>query len=463
MCGIFGIEVSEPGDLWESQLLNPLREMRNYRGPDSLGIISRAGFSLGHVRLSIQDVQAPEASQPMLTKKERVVCFAGEIYNYRKLVNGAKSEVAVLGELLDAGVDLRQMLDGDYAVVYFNPSQKTITIYRDRFGSIPIYYQLRPVVAVSSEQRRLINPRRVPAFGRVVIDLSKRKARVDRFRHYGLTGGALIRSRDQSIGAVEAASDFRVGAYREAKRQLRTFSSLFVQAVVSRAVHADKGFSLALSGGLDSSAVAFALAKVGLFPREAIHVFTDPDSPERHRAREVAHLLGFPFVEIEATRERIAAARPLLRPYFDQKKEPTVLKWRTAMRTWFTARLATTKVVLTGEGGDEMMEGYPPHTTRADQPYKLLMKQLQAVETLPHLNLDRLNHIGLALSKEFRSPFLESTLSYWLMSQQALPGKRLLRLWLEEQGASPSLVRSDKWSSEEKTFDGILKGDSNHE
>jgi asparagine synthase (glutamine-hydrolysing) len=404
-----------------------------YRGPDQQLIKHEAGFSVGLARLAIIDTNCPEAEQPHRTAKGRIVAFNGEIYNYKNLSPAARSEVELLGAMLDERLDPRQFVDGDYAIIYFSPSQKLITLYRDRFGMCPLYFQVHPFVAVSSERRRLKGKvREVPAHGKVVIDLTKRAVTEENsIPHYGII-------------CASSATD-----------EIDTAETLLLDAVASRATHSDMGFSATLSGGLDSSAIILACSALGLKPSKAITVVAPQNSDDLRYAELVAREADVDLEVIKVTQEMMDHAVPEILKHLDHPGHlPTPLKWRASVRNWFAAAASPTRVLLCGEGADEVIEGYPPHTLRhAATPYRIAARQLVALRSLPVINLDRTNKLGLAHSIEYRAPFLASTLSYWLMSATRDPGKGLLRNVLGRLGAPRELLTRPKWGSDEKYFD----------
>jgi asparagine synthase (glutamine-hydrolysing) len=420
MCGIFA-----SASLHETAAI--LAGMK-YRGPDSSAIETRGGFSVGSNRLAIVDSAAPEASQPYLSKKGRVIAFNGEIYNYRTLDPAARSEVSLIATLIEEKVDVRQHLDGEYAILSYDPSSTCVTLYRDRFGCCPLYYQLYPYVSVSSERRRLYRPKEVPAFGKVVIDIRKRKVlSTNRLRHYGLTSEAL---------------------------SLPTFRDLFLDAVASRASHSDSGFSVSFSGGLDSSLVVYALNVMGLKATAYLTTFFDANSDDLYFARLVADRLSFPVIPLQVGREAPDEQQRIL-THFDSVKPPTALRWRGGLRTWAVAQHSPTRVLLCGDGADELLAGYPQHFLRGSQPYRVNGRSLASIRSMPVMNLDRTNKLGMAHSREFRSPFLASTLSYFLLSSARRTGKPVVRELLRHFGAPSRLLERGKYSQDELSFNRV--------
>lgn len=424
MCGIFA-----SSSLYETKAT--LASMK-YRGPDASMILSYDLLHVGFNRLAIVDVEAPEAEQPFVSRKGRVVVLNGEIYNYCDLDPRAKSEVALLAALLDERLDPRQHLDGEYAILSYEPSAARVTLYRDRFGCCPLYYQLYPYPAFSSERRRLYRPREVPAFGKVVIDLRKRRVvKQDRMQHYGALSASL---------------------------SLRAARELLLQAVASRALHTDSGFSVSFSGGIDSSLVVYALYAQGLRPTAHLTTFFTADSEDLHHAREVSDALKFPLLAFQVGNESRAEALQIL-THLDSVKAPTAMRWRGGLRTWAVAKHSPTRVLLCGDGADELLAGYPQHFAMPEpKPYRVNKRSLTSIRSMPAMNLDRTNKLGMAHSREFRSPFLASTLSYALLSSARVPNKPLLRQLLEHFGAPLSLLWREKYSADELAVTSLPEG-----
>lgn len=429
MCGIYAS--TDPTNF------GTILDAMKHRGPDSQHTISHAGFLIGFNRLAIVDTHSPEAEQPYCSSRGSITVFNGEIYNYKRLDPSIGSEVALIANMIDEGLDVRQFFDGDYAILHFNPSTRLITLYRDRFGVCPLYYQLYPYVAVSSEARRLQHPREVLPHQRVVIGIWKSPPAADGYmvehdviKHYGLNHSFL---------------------------SLDTMRQLFLSAVVSRAVHTDSGFSTTCSGGLDSSVVLYALKALGLSPAALLCV-SYGETEDLFYARQVAKDLGTVLTEIQIDETVLAQHRPYILEHMDMpKKKITGMNWRVAVRDWFVAMHSPTKVVLTGEGSDELFEGYPPHPDRLKIPYRIAHKQLGALQSLPHCSLYLSNKIGLAHSREFRAPFLQSTLSYVLLASNTGRGKGMLRQLLASFGAPEGLVNRGKWGTNEVRLDGSLE------
>lgn len=420
MCGIFGSEV-----YWE--VFPSLVDM-SYRGPDALREVHYGDFCLGLARLAIVSTSDPRATQPHVTRKGNVVAFNGEIYNYQALDSRkGVTEVSLLGEMIDSGGDPRRYVDGDYAIAHFNPSVGRLTLYRDRFGVCPLYYQVRPVVEISSERRRLRpRAREVPANGKVVIDVRKRRV-VE--RNVMPVYGASVQPIESAAALVEH----------------------LLNAVRSRALHSDSGFSLALSGGLDSSLLAALLFEAKLMPFECLSVGFGLSDEDLALARLVADGYGFPLQQHIIYEDEIRARAREVREHLEDEWSDG-LRLRGAIRMWCVARMSSTRVILCGDGADELLGGYPSHyAVAAKHPqWQVSEKRLSTLRSMQHFNLDRTNKMGMAHSKEFRPPYLASTLSQVLLS---LPqGKDSLREVAGYLGVPRAVMARGKYSAAELAF-----------
>lgn len=433
MCGIFAIEItnSSKTHIARAYVWGMLQAMR-YRGPDKQAVLKAGPLMMGFARLSIIDHDNPAAEQPYFDGNQRVTVFNGEIYNYKQLDQYAKSEVALLSDMIDAGVDLRQYLDGEYAIVSINRSSQKATLYRDRFGICPLYYQTRPFFAVSSEARRLSRAREVPAHGRVEIDLARRRVRVDAIRYYGATSDNALRP--------AALADY------------------VVEAVHSRIAHSDVPVALALSGGLDSSVIAAALP--GLTCKDgsgvsAVAVGFSEDSLDLRSALSVARAFKIPLKTIRITADSIdpAEQRDIITHLDCKPEQATSLRYQHALRSWFVAKHASARVLLCGDGPDELIGGYPPHTRIAeeDKPeWRITQKRLSTLRSMQHFNNDRTNKMGMAHSKEYRSPLLASTISQVLLAERYQERKAVMRSLAEYLGVPREVCeREHKYSPDE--------------
>jgi asparagine synthase (glutamine-hydrolysing) len=428
MCAISG---SAAGGERASTMLGAMR----HRGPDESRVVHHGAFALGLARLAIVGVDVEAARQPLVSGAGRVLAFNGELYNVRALVPHAPSEVRGLCTLLDQGIDPRAVLDADYAIASWEPGPGRLTLWRDRFGVMPLYYQTTPCVEVSSERRRLANPRPVPPHGRVVIDVRRRRVlRREQWPLYGATA-----DRPAHLECVARSVE---------------------DAVEGRAQHSDRGWSLALSGGLDSTLIAYAAAWRGLTPRQCVHVTMadESDSEELSCARATAARLGFPLRVVQVTKAEVRAEEGKIIEHLDGVPvRGNPVRWRGAVRNWFSAMHAGCRVMLSGEGADELLAGYPSHWRRGEAQGAVGAKCLSTLRSMPSINLDRTNKLGMAHGVEFRVPLLATSLSDLLLAQRKSADKALFRdLLLHHYKAPAATIAARKYGAAEAALQRTL-------
>jgi len=368
MCGIVGI-AGWPADA----LVRDMAKSLVHRGPDGEGFYLGDTVSLGARRLSIIDVSG--SNQPIWNETERVVTvFNGEIYNYRALRallearghsfrTGGDTEVLVhlYEEYGPAGV---HALRGMFAYAIWDLDRRTLILARDRLGIKPLYYAERggrltfaselKAVLLDPEVDRALDPEALRLYvGLQYVPGARTMVRgVKR-----LPPGHLLVWRD-GRATLQRYWDL---ALEEGERRLneRTAAEEFrALAEESVALHrvSDVPLGVLLSGGIDSAAVTGLLARQG----RTVKTFTVgfaayPEASELAEARQVAEHFGTDHQEV-LVGEEIAAALPEIvwaqdEPVADPAAIPTYFVCRFAAR-WV-------KVVLTGEGGDELLGGYP--------------------------------------------------------------------------------------------------------
>jgi len=424
MCGIYA---SSEG---REKILGMLARMR-HRGPDGFWS-QRAGkkypFEVGVARLAITQRFDYGAMQPFLTPQGRIVAFNGELYNYQEHRLDSDSEVQTLAMVLEQGQDPRLLFDGDFAALYYEPSVHRVTLYRDRFGVCPLYYQTRPFVAVSSEARRLARPRMVPPNGKVIIDLATRTARAS-----WIPIPAVLNSRWERVSLL--------AALRESVR--------------SRIEHSDSGRAmLMLSGGLDSTLLAHYLTMHWKDRFEAVCVYVNENSEDLISARVFCASHGVRLHEYQITYEEVRHDTQRILEHFDMHHNRVLnnpLRWGGGLRTWYAAKVAHQhdfRVMLGGDGADELFGGYGPSRVLETPPMQQRWR-LSLLRSMSSINLDRANKLSLAHSVEYRVPYLSAGFSQLALSIPYSPGKAPLRAIATHSGLDPNYYLAAKYSNDE--------------
>jgi len=349
-----------------------MRDVLEHRGPDDAGIHIDGNIGLGHRRLSIVDVKG--GVQPMLRGGAAIV-FNGEIYDHREsrkvlAQNGVEffttSDTETILALYERyGREVVEHLRGMFAFAIWDRSKQSLFIARDRLGVKPLYYVHKDNgdLYFASEIKALL------AAGAIKAEVNF-AALQDQFANHGTCGDATLFSGVKRLkpghtlewkdGKIEIREywdlEFEPKVTRASERDLvEEWREMFREAVEMRLM-ADVPLGMFLSGGIDSSAIAAVMSQLVDEPIKTFSVaFDDRDANEHHFARLVANKFGTDHHETILSPDDFFATLPKLVWHED---EP--LGFLASVPLYFVSKLAAehVKVVLTGEGSDEMLAGY---------------------------------------------------------------------------------------------------------
>lgn len=410
MCGICGVLCFNQAPVNLAAVLT-VRERLAHRGPDDYGAIAIAvndiqpplpfrtesdlppnlppySIALAHRRLSIIDLSAA-GHQPM-TNHERnlTISFNGEIYNYKELrqqlvqkghqFHSQTDTEVILQAYLEWGVDCVQRFNGMFAFALWDHRNQTLFCARDRFGKKPFYYYLAAdnrLFAFASELTALvhypgipqrINPAALNGYLALGYILAPHSWYEDIYKlepaHYLLVNYAQRTVSQHLYWRYEAC--FAEKSWDTRQQAAETVLALLSQAVQRRLV-ADVPVGAFLSGGLDSSAVAVLAQRHHSQPLQTFSMgFNEATYNELPAAQRLAHwakLHHHPVI-CEATPEQIAQAVGAFdEPFADNSLIPLfLLSAVTAQHL---------KVVLSGDGADEIFAGYPTYPASKIQHY----------------------------------------------------------------------------------------------
>jgi asparagine synthase (glutamine-hydrolysing) len=370
MCGLVGV-FSQAGEAPHRDKWCELLEHVRHRGPDAGAYWAQRPFFLGHRRLAILGLAS--GHQPMATEDGRlVVILNGEIYNFVEL----RAELEALGHAFRTdsdtevllhgyrawGLELPGRLVGQFAFALADRPHRRLFLARDRFGEKPLFIRRAPgYVAFASEVRPLAA---LPDLDRQ-LDL----AALGGYLSLNYVPGeatllAGVRRLPPATWALFAPDGERVERYwappegpsddrRTMDEALEEWRPLFDRAV-RLAMRADVPVGILLSGGMDSSLVAESAVRQGRLNRAYFLDFEEPQWSEREAAQAVADRLGLPFECATLTADSVQDFLELVGHADDPLADSS------ALAVWTIARLAAraNKVVLGGDGGDELYGGY---------------------------------------------------------------------------------------------------------
>lgn len=372
MCGIvgFGEEHHEPAAARHT--LQAMAALIRHRGPDGEGLYADDRAALGHRRLSIIDLEG--GGQPMFNEDgSLVVVFNGEIYNYRELARQLSAAGHVFATRSDTevllhgweqwGKALPGKLRGMFAFVLWDRNTGTMFGARDVFGIKPLYYYRRgELLLFASEIKALLaHPGFVKQFNEARLPdyLSMEYLPGDETLFTGVYELLPAHSFTWQAGKLRVE---RYAALRFAEKRDRTLAewaeaidAAFTDSVAAHRI-ADVEVGCFLSGGVDSSLVACKAAR----QQEKLRCFSvgyaEEDYSELPAARQAAEALGVPCTETTVGAEEFFAANRAIQWYLDEPmpnpaEVPLYFLCRTARQQ--------VKVVLSGEGADELFGGYP--------------------------------------------------------------------------------------------------------
>jgi asparagine synthase (glutamine-hydrolysing) len=443
MCGIVGIR-DFSGTPVDAALVGSMTDTLQHRGPDGHGQWSAEGIAFGHRRLSIIDVEG--SPQPMSSVDGRyVVCFNGEIFNYRELrsqftypFRTSGDTETLLALFATEGTAGLSRLRGQFAFAVYDQETRELWLVRDRLGVLPLYfYADERILAFASEPKALspVLPRGMAIDERHLVDYLMRRAvpapgtllrgvRKVPPGHYVRVSPAGVVTVHQYWSLPDPADLLELPD----AESIDLVSTLLTEAVRDALV-ADVPVGSYLSGGVDSSLmVALASGLARPLPLQTFSAdFGDPRYDETAHATTVAELFGTIHHRVRVQADDFSEAWPVLTRYRDAPiSEPAdVAVYRLAK-----AAREHVKVVLSGEGSDELFGGYPKYryagaTVRTGAvPFAVRRSLLPLVErALPH-NAHRLRIAARAQSARTAS----DRLATWFAPFTAYECEQLLGL-----------------------------------
>jgi asparagine synthase (glutamine-hydrolysing) len=423
MCGIAGVACDTRREL--GPLLREMLQAQQHRGPDGAGLVidhecqrkttleeidftnKKGTVGLGHVRLAItgdaHGIQPFQSSNRLLS-----LLHNGEIYNFRELWKGlmgrSKLETGSDSEALfrlleneyrgDLGAAMSRLLphlDGVYALAVTDG--RTTVIARDRVGVRQLYYSFaRGLTAFASEKKSLVallgpdaDVHRLPPGHMMVIEPNRREVRTF-WSAERLKTPELIEDPNEAI---------------------RRYGNVLEESVRKR-IHDRERVGVIYSGGIDSFLIAYLVKKLGV-PFTCYVAGRDNGSSDIEWARKTAERFGFPLkVKLLSARDIEAMIPDVIQTIEDHSLNQV----EVAIPMFASIRMAQEageRVVLTGQGADELFGGYRWYSTIVDREgyNSFLERSWEDTFLLYKECLEREDKIAMAHSIELRVPYLD--------------------------------------------------------
>lgn len=457
MCGIVGVfDLKTSAESLRPQILQMSRKIR-HRGPDWSGIYCGKNAILAHERLSIVDPQS--GGQPLLSKDGKLaLAVNGEIYNHREIraqlagdydfLTGSDCEV-ILALYRKKGIGFLEDLNGIFAFALYDSENDSWLIARDPVGVIPLYIGW-------DNEGRLYVASELKALEGVCSSIKP------------FLPGHYWYSREGVMTRWYKRDWTEYGAVKDNVTDLAALRSA-LEAAVKRQLMSDVPYGVLLSGGLDSSVIS-AIAKKYAAKRietdsrnEAwwpqLHSFAVglEGAPDLVAARKVAEHIGTVHHEIHYTvQEGLDAIRDVI--YFIETYDVTTVRASTPM--YLLARVIKSmgiKMVLSGEGADEVFGGYlyfhkaPDAEAFHDETVRKLGK-LHLYDCL------RANKSLCAWGVEGRVPFLDK--EFLDVAMRIDPEEKMVKngrieKWVLRKAFEDLLPESVVWRQKEQFSDGV--------
>jgi len=445
MCGILVII----GKGKDEELVKSLSKRMSHRGPDESDLhITEKGHVLSHERLSIIDLHS--GRQPIQGTKNAYMVHNGEIYNHQELRDGilkehtfrTKSDSEVIVHLYEEfGYDFCNLLDGDWSFVIVDGDD--FIAARDPLGVKPLYYGLdeRGRIYFSSEMKP-------------ITDQCKTFSTFPPGHYYTQKTGFIKYYKPVYEDYTKATQDLDLSSIRETLTE-----------ATRKRLMSDVPIGVLLSGGLDSSLTTAIASRLLAESGRKLHSFSiglDTNVPDAIAARKVAEFLGTEHHEIHFTIEQgIEILERLI--WHIETYDVTSVRASTPM--YFLSKAISDlgiKVVLSGEGADEIFGGYL-YFRNAPSAEDFQIETIERVQKLFTADLLRADKSTMAHGLEARVPFLDKAfleLAIQIKPEEKQPKtyngveKYILRKAFDTP-EDPYLPQEVLWRQKEQFSDGV--------
>lgn len=461
MCSIAGIN----GNYVKKDLMSMLKTL-SHRGPDGKGVYSDkniyfnedianskdSNFMLGHNLLSII---GNNELQPIVSDNLTLISNA-ELYNYKDLIKEfniknlkSDSDCEIILKLIEynynnnlkeAVLKAINYLDGDYA--FCVTDNKDYIIIRDKVGVKPIYYaKSEDKFAFASEEKALkniglneinnLNPRNMIYNGNI-LNIRKNYQHVEHYTDYN-----------------KAKHDLKEAILESVNKRVQDLNSI----------------ALLFSGGVDSTLIAVLLKSLGI--DATLYTVGVENSQDLKIAKKVAEEIQLPLKTWIIDEEIIEDA---FYPTINTIEDTNLMKIGVGMTIKLTSQLASLdchKVILSGQGADELFAGYNRYKNKYDNKKELLEELSNDINNIYDVNLERDDKATMSNSIELRVPFLDKKVidialklpvNYLLKSHEDKLRKHILREVAYELGVPKEIAYRPKKAAQYGTgIDKIIR------
>ncbi len=373
MCGINGILHLQSQRKVDERILIKMRDSLEHRGPDDQGLFLDNNVGFGHRRLSILDV-SEAGHQPFLSENGRYsMVYNGEIYNYKEFYPELKSngfdikttsDTEVLMKLFQLhGLKMLNRLNGMFAFAVWDKLEKKLTLVRDRMGVKPLYYSFHnETLYFASEQKALFT-------AGVPLKMAQDGLEEYIFNRFVAGENTLYQNIKKvlpgHIMTIEEGGKITTEKWWNLKKEIQNqpeiknpvewFRETFDDSVKMRMI-SDVPVGVLLSGGLDSSSVLASLHQQKYKDIQTFNMgFKEKEHNESHLAKMMAEKFNYGFHTMQLEDENLYDK--LIRSTYFQD-EPIMHLSEPHLFAVSQMAKPSVKVLLSGEGADELMGGY---------------------------------------------------------------------------------------------------------
>ena len=406
MCAIFGfVSLNQPCEAFDRHRLKKAGDVLRHRGPDNFGFHDEGDVFMANCRLSIIDID--DGNQPFYSEDGRIcVVYNGEIYNYLEIREGLKKKghrfetrsdtEVLLKAYMEYGKACVQRFNGMFSFAIYDKKQKRVLLYRDRYGVKPLFlYRHKDSLFFASEIKAFWSMGLEKVFDLNHLSLFLKfgylpppftlfknvsQLKPGHFLKVDLSSGELKEERWWSWNYSKKSNQSDADLIDE-------FYEIFKDATHIR-TRSDVPFGAFLSGGVDSSMIVGQMSSLGIKGINTYGVsFIGTKFDESRYAKQVADLFKTRHKARNFDRGSLGLWERVLfstdQPHADVSFLPT----------YQVSKLATedVKVVLTGDGGDEVFAGYNRYAEFNHR----------------HLNSDDLVNLFLTFNSTFSGEFIE--------------------------------------------------------